>query len=335
MMFFKKAFIAAGLAVAVATSGAMAQTIAMATDQQGTTFNTVGTGIATVVSANSKIRVIVRPFAGPAAWVPLVNKGEAALGVMSASSAYQAFTGKNEAKTGYRNLRLIRSGSASLQLGFAVRADGPVRSFEDLRGARVSSDFGGHLSIGNSLLASLKIAGLTWNDVVQVPVTGANDGIGALVAGRLDATWASVGQPRAREADTQIGIRFLSVPNKPEAATIYQEMVFPGANVSIASNGKAPGVIGETRLLSYDSYLISGADVADARVTAMLEALWKNSKDLYGIHPSMAGFTPENAVTSSPVLPYHPAAVEFYRARGVWGAADDARQAKLIAEAAM
>lgn len=333
---FKHTLVAASLAAGLIgglAAAAHAEPVALATDKQGTTFNTVGSGIAKVVSGNSDLNVIVRPYAGPAAWAPIVNSGEVPFGMMSANSAYQAFSGENEANTAYRNLRILRAGGASLMLGFAVRDDGPIKTFADLKGKRVSSDFGGHLSIGNSLAASLKVAGYTWDDVTPVPVTGANDGIDALVADRLDATWASLGQPRAREADTQVGVRYLSVPETADAEAIYQDMVFPGARIAVAKDGVAPGIDGDTRLLSYDSYLVASNDASDAAVTKMLQALWDNEQELFGIHPSMRGFSNDNAVTGAPVMPYHPAAVAFYKEKGVWTDEDQKRQDALIAEA--
>jgi TRAP transporter TAXI family solute receptor len=319
--------------VSPAVSPAHAQTLALAADRPGTTFNTVGSAIATVASKHAGLNVIVRPYAGPAAWAPVVNSGEVALGVMSANSAYQAFTGDNEQKTAFHNLRLVRAGGASLMLGFLVRANGPIKSYADLKGKRISSEFGGHLSIKNSLLASLKIAGYTWNDVTPVPVTGANDGIEALVANRLDASWASLGQPRAREADTQIGVRYLSVPDTPETEQIYQEIVFPGARVAVAEAGAVPGVVGPTRLLSYDTYVVAGKHVPDGVITRLLEGLWKGTEELFPVHSSLRGFTHEASVTSAPVIPYHPAAVAFYKQRGAWTEAVQMRQETLMAEA--
>src|SRR5690606_29007219 len=119
----------------------------------------------------------------------------------------------------------------------------------------------------------------TWDDVTPVPVTGANDGIDALVADRLDASWASLGQPRAREADTQIGVRYLSVPDTPEAEETYQSMVFPGARLAIAKAGVVPGVDTDTRLLSYDSYIVASKDAPEELITKLLEGLWKGTEE--------------------------------------------------------
>lgn len=320
-------------AAAIWAAPASAQAIAMAADAPGTTFNTVGAGVAVVANKYSGLHIIVRPYAGPAAYAPIVNSGEVGIAVMSASSAYQAFSGHNEQKTAYRNLRLVRAGSASLMLGFLVRKDGPIKTFADLKGKRVSSDFGGHLAIADSLTASLKIAGYTWKDVIPVPVSGANDGIDALVANRLDATWASLGQPQAREADTQIGVRYLSVPDTADALTIYRDAAFPGARIGVAKKDAAPGIVAPTRLLSYDSYIVANKDVPDAVITKLLEGLWKGTDDLVKVHPSMRGYTHDSAVTDAPVVPYHPAAIAFYKKMGVWDAEAQKRQDALIAQA--
>lgn len=331
-----KSVIFSGAAVALTIASvapSSAQTLALAADRPGSTFYTVGSGVAVVANKHSGLKVIVRPYAGPAAYAPVLNSGEVALGVMSASSAYQAFSGKNEQKTAYRNLRLVRAGSASLMLGFLVRKDGPIKTYADLKGKRISSDFGGHLAIANSVRASLKIAGYTWDDVTAIPVSGANDGIDALVAGRLDATWASLGQPRAREADTQVGVRYLSVPNTPQAVLIYQEAAFPGARIAVAKPGVVPGIVEPTRLLAYDSYIVANKDVPDATITKLLDGLWEGTKELLPMHPSMRGYSHDASVTDAAVIPYHPAAVAFYKKKGLWDAEAEKRLNALLAEA--
>jgi TRAP-type uncharacterized transport system substrate-binding protein len=151
------------------------------------------------------------------------------------------------------------------------------------------------------------------------------------VADRLDVSWASAGQPRAREADTQIGIRYLSIPEGEGLEEMYQKEVFPGARFAIAPAGLVPGIEEDTRLLSYDSYIVASVHTPDEQVRAMLEALWGAEEQLSAIHPSMRGYTQDNAVTSAPVMPYHPAAIAFYRDQGLWNEGSDTRQAKLLA----
>jgi hypothetical protein len=322
--------VGAALTSIVVSAPARAEVLAIAADKPGTTFNSMAAGIAKVVDDTGGTKLLVRPYAGPAAWMPLLDKGEVQLGTVSASSAWQSFNGKGDIKNPLANFRILRSGQGSLMLGFIAPAKSDIRAIKDLRGKRVSSNFGGHISISASLEAALAIGGLTWKDVTPVPVVGANDGIDALVAGRLDATWASLGQPQAREADVKIGIRYLPFPNTPEALGILRQKIFPAAQIAIAKKGVAPGVEQDTPMLSYDAYLVANKDLSDATARKILTVLWEKTDELVKVQKSLAGFVREAAVTDAPVAPYHQAAVAFYKEKGLWDAAAEERQQKLL-----
>lgn len=309
---------------------ARAEVLALAADKPGTTFNAIASGFAKVVDESGAANLLVRPYAGPAAWAPLLDKGEVKLGAISAISTWQAFNGKGEMKTPLKNIRILRSGEGSLMLGFIAPAKSDIKTVKDLRGKRVSSNFGGHIGIQTSIEGELAVGGLTWKDVTPVPVVGANDGIDALVANRLDATWASLGQPQAREADVKIGIRYLPIPNTPEALGILRQKVFPAAQIVVAKKGTVPGLEDDTPMLSYDAYLVANKDLSDATVTKILTALWDKTDELVKVQRSLSGFTHKSAVTDAPVAPYHPAAVAFYKAKGVWDAKAEARQEELL-----
>jgi uncharacterized protein len=309
---------------------ARAEVLAFAADRPGTTFNAMAAGMAKVVDDAGGPKLLVRPYAGPAAWAPLLNSGEVKLGAISAISTWQAFNGKGEIKTPLPNFRILRSGEGSLMLGFIAPAKSDIHSVNDLRGKRVSSNFGGHIGIQSSIEGELAIGGMTWKDVTPVPVVGANDGIDALVAGRLDATWASLGQPQAREADVKIGVRYLPIPNTPEALGVLRQKVFPAAQIVVAKKGSVPGVEMDTPMLSYDAYLVANKDLSDDVVRKVLTALWDKTDELVKVQRSLAGFVHKSAVTDAPVAPYHPAAVAFYKEKGVWDAAAEERQQALL-----
>ncbi|MGE5146041.1 MAG: TAXI family TRAP transporter solute-binding subunit [Candidatus Eiseniibacteriota bacterium] len=315
---------------ALPASEARAEVLALAADRPGTTFNAMAAGIAKVVDESGAANLLVRPYAGPAAWAPLLDKGEVKLGAISAISTWQAFNGKGEIKTPLKNIRILRSGEGSLMLGFIAGAKSDIKELKDVRGKRVSSNFGGHIGIQSSIAGELAVAGMTWKDVTPVPVVGANDGIDALVAGRLDVTWASLGQPQAREADVKIGIRYLPLPNNADTLKVLRQKVFPAAQIVVAKKGSVPGVEVDTPMLSYDAYLVANKDLPDAIVTKILAALWDKTDELVKVQRSLAGFKHEAAVTDAPVAPYHPAAVAFYKSKGLWDAAAEARQEELL-----
>jgi TRAP transporter TAXI family solute receptor len=313
-----KTLLSVAAATALTLGAASAQTLSLATDAVGTTYNAVGSGFAKVITENSDVRVIVRPFGGPDSYLDQLDNGELHLATMSASSAFVSYIGRNKAKKSYRNIRLIRSGVGGLYLGFVAYQDSPIKKVSDLRGKRVASDFGGHAIIGRSVTAALATAGMTWDDVKAVPVTGANDGVKALEAGRVDASWASLGQPVVRELHAKKKIRYLGFDNTPESIAILREKVFPGAKLVTVETNPGIGIPEPVDLINYDANLIASKDMSDDAVKKVLEAVWNNADTLTKIHRGLSGFKNEAAVTNVPMIPYHPAAIAFYKEKGIW-----------------
>jgi uncharacterized protein len=173
--------------------------------------------------------------------------------------------------------------------------------------------------------------GLGWKDVVQVPVVGIVNGIDALVSGRLDATWAALGQPQVREAHAKVGVRYLTLENSPKALELVRKIAFPGAQLVNIPANTAPGVEGDTTMMTYDSYLVSTDQLPADTVRKVLAALWDRNAELVGTHRNLAGFTRDRAVTTSVVIPYHPAAIAFYKEKGVWSDAAEKANAATLA----
>jgi TRAP-type uncharacterized transport system substrate-binding protein len=61
--------------------------------------------------------------------------------------------------------------------------------------------------------------------------------------------------------------------------------------------------------------------------------MWESDQEMVKAHISMGGFTNAAAVTDRPVIPYHPAAIAFYKEKGVWTAAAQAAHDALLAKA--
>jgi TRAP-type uncharacterized transport system substrate-binding protein len=197
-------------------------------------------------------------------------------------------------------------------------------------GQRIASAFGGHSAVINSIASTLAPAGLTWKDVVPVPIVEIVNGIDALVSGRLDVTWTALGQPQVRKAHAKVDVRYLSLENSPKALELVRKIAFPGAQLVKIPAKTAPGIEGDTTMMTYDSYLVATDQLPADTVRKVLSALWDRNAELVAINRNLAGFTRDKAVTSSVVVPYHPAAVAFYKEKGVWtDAAEKANAAAL------
>ncbi len=323
------AIVAALGASALIAGAAGAKTLVMATDRAGTLYNATGAGIAKVLTAHTKHRIVVRAFGGPDAYMQALNSGEYDFTAISSNTAWFNYNGKTKSKKKARNLRILRSGSGALRLGFVVYADSDIKTVSDLRGRRITSDFGGHAAINPIVTATLAVNGLTWKDVRPVPVTGALDSPRALGADRVEAAWASLGMPVVREIHAKKKVRYLGIKNSPETLADLRSRVFPGLRLTTMPPLKHLGLPTRTTLITSDSYLVTHEGADPAILKAVLNALWDNTKPLRKAHFSLRGFTNKSAATDLPMLPYHPVAIEFYRAKGVWSKMTAAANAKI------
>ena len=306
-------------ALAATVNMATAQTMVIATDRQGSLMNRVGTAMAKTITDNSKLRMVVRPFAGPDAFIGALNDGELKLAILTANSTYTEITGQNKAKRAHKNVRLLRAGPNVLRLGFIVHTDSDIKTVAELKGRKITSDFGGHAALPRSIAAGLSSGGLTWDDVVKVPVTGVVDGVKSVGAGRAESSWAAVGMPAVREIHAQKPVRFLSFDDSPAAVAKMRKIMFPGLKLTkMPKPIPALSIFEPVNVITYDTYLLCHKDLDDATATAVVDALWKGTDAFVKASPIFGGFKRENSVTDLPMAPYHPAAVAFYKEKGLW-----------------
>lgn len=297
---------------------AQAKTLTLATDRVGSTFNAMGTGVAKTITAAGKDRVIVKAFGGPEAYLPAIQNGDVDLAVLSASSSFGAFNGRNRKKIRYTKLRLLRAGEGGLRLTFVVPAKSDIKSYKDLKGRKVASSYGGHAVIVPSIAGALSTVGLTWDDVVKVPVTGVTGGIQAIEAGRAEASWSSFGMPATRQLHAKMGIRYLSLPPGKESEEKLRAKMFPGVKLVLTKANPKIGLPEDAYLISYESYIIASPKMSDDDVKRVMETLWKETPNLQKAHRGLKGFTHKVAATDIPMIPYHPAAIAFYKDKGMW-----------------
>ncbi|OGA28969.1 MAG: hypothetical protein A3I01_10515 [Betaproteobacteria bacterium RIFCSPLOWO2_02_FULL_65_24] len=320
--------------LALAASSALAQvprSASIATHAVGSLYNAIGTGIATVVSRHTPMTVRVQPFAGPPAWLPSMDQGQTDMGVLTSADAVTSYKGIVHYKKPFKNTRIIVVGGA-IQLGFYVRKDSPFKTTADLKGKRIPTDFPGIPIVMLSSTAALASAGLSYKDIVKVPVSDLQAGNQAFMEGRTDAGWHALRSPAVEEANARLGgVRWIPVNDSPEGAKKMSE-VYPGSYPAVIKAGAAAGVVNDVALLSNDIYLVGGKDLSNDAAYAVVKALWENNKDLAAAYSALAAWRPARMVSKSAFIPYHPGAIRFFKEKGVWDKNMDELQAKLLAQ---
>jgi TRAP transporter TAXI family solute receptor len=227
------------------------------------------------------------------------------------------------------NTRLIMRGSP-LSVSLVVKKDSPIKTVNDIKGKRVTGEYPANIAIWYHVYTELANAGLTWDDVKVVPVPAVNDGVDALVQGRADVTNHAIGVAKIKEADAAVGVRFLSLDCSAQGDARVRNAV-PGYYLITLKGGVSTGIVGDTCVLAYDIYMVGHKGLANEVVTHSLKAIWDNIDKLPPLNPQFNEWTRERAASPDITIPYHPAAVQFYKEKNLWNAKMDETQKRLLA----
>ena len=311
------------------------KSVAIGSNPPGSLFYALASGLAKVVSEASPMQAQVQPYAGTSTFVPLFDSGELELGVVNAVDMGMVYQGQ-KLKVGGRNpfphvpsSRLLMRGSP-LRSSLIVKKDSPIKTIGDVKGRRVTGEYPAQLAVWYNVFGSLSNGGLTWNDVKVVPVPAVNEGVDALIQGRADVTTHAIGSAKVKEADAAIGIRYIPLDCSKQGEERIKKAV-PGYYLSVVKAGSSTGIVEDTCAYTYDIYLVGHKALPDAVVRNVLQAIWVNVEKLPQFHPGFAEWTKARAVDPDVTIPYHPAAIRYFKDSGVWSAKMDEAQKKLLA----
>ena len=323
------------LALVMARPALGQKTATLGTNPPGSVFYAIASGLTKVASDGGGVQLTVQPYSGTSTFVPLLESGELELGVNNAVDMGLAQRGP-AFKIGGRNpfphapsLRLVMR-IAPLMVAPLVRKDSPMRTIQDVKGKRFTGEYPANLAIWYNVFGELASAGLTWSDVRVVPVAGLNEGIDALVQGRADVSTYALNGAKVKEADAAVGVRHLSIDCSPDGERRLRAAV-PGYYPRRVKKGEGTGVLEDLCVIGYDVYLVAGKSVADKTVELLLAAIADNADKLAPYHPTLRDFNREQMITSDITIPYHPAAVRFFRERGSWTPETEQAQQRAMA----
>jgi len=309
------------------TDNQIKTSLSIGTSPIGSSLNAVGSGIASVVSQNSEIKMTTKPFAGYPAIGPLLDKGELDLGFDTMPSAAWSYRGEYGFEK-IKNQRLVARGNFIMVTGPVVRADSGINTVADLKGKRVASDYPAAPTPRASQDAVLAGNGLSWDDVRKVPVPTNVAGIEALRDNRLDAaSMMTPTTPIVVETHTAIGLKGLNfvdgVPATEEGLkSIPKEQndlitsFMPGSRLGIQ---EPVGFVEEPTIgLEYPTALMATSHLNEETVYQLTKILFEHYEKLHPIHLWLQSWSPEQMFDPNPTVPYHPGAVKYYKEIGLW-----------------
>jgi TRAP transporter TAXI family solute receptor len=318
MTLLRSAGLALVLGCGLAASSASAQTVGFGSTPGGGWTNSAANAIAKVVVENTKIKMRVQPQGSQ----PLnnVNADVVQFGVANSfdASFFRTGTGFYDGGGEKKNLR-VAAVIAPLYGAMYVRKDSDMKTINDVKGKRLSSDFSAQRSVRQSMMALLANGGLTWNDIVGVPAPTVPRSAQDFIAGKTDVLYFALGSALVIQAAAKVGgLRVLQLDDSPKAVKALEELL-PGSTVEMVQPGKGrEGLDVPTKVLRNTMLINTNSKVPDEVVYQVLKAIHDHKQALIATFPGLRGFEPTKMYAPVPGMEYHPAAIKFFKDTKQW-----------------
>ncbi len=292
--------------------------LTIATTPAGTIFFSIGGGMARVLQDSLGVRTSPRPYGSPSRCLPLLNRDDVPLALVSSLDAGRAYAGLLPYPKPNANVRVLAR-VMPLMNGYFVRADSPYQSIDDIRGARMIYEIRG--SHAQTLLADAVLAtgGLTRDDIVPVAAAHVVESIDALIEGRVDVAMSALGTAASQRANASIsgGIRALALGSKASDAFMRAHMAGARTAVATPAPGRA-GVAAPTLVAGYDTYLAASTAMSEADAYAITSTLIAQWEALQRDYPALRAVATAALFVPDTDIPFHPGALRAYAERGIW-----------------
>lgn len=322
--------VAAGCAAPRATSGNAAPSASSAAsaapDFSGKSLNIVtggpggvyiiyGAGLADMLTKKLKVAASAQSTPASVDNMKLIRDGKADLAFTLADTAFDAVNGKGrfappETKADTKTLAVMYTNFMHV-----IAKDGAgINTIADLKGKRVSMGAAGSgtETKGNRVLEAY---GLSADTDIQRQRLGVQDSADALRDGKIDAFFWDGGLPTGAVSDLSTALKIKLIDQTEgikkmaeKYGTYYFAAKIPKGTYKNDADVTVAGV----------ANLLTVPNNFDPKLAqAILKAMFDNQADLVAVHPEAKNLKLETAVEGSPI-DFHPGAIEFYRAKGVW-----------------
>jgi TRAP transporter TAXI family solute receptor len=304
---------AQGVVDRVAPPAREAIAITLATATPGGGFPLYGDTLARVLhETDPGLDVRTRNTAGSTENVPLLDRGDVDLALVQGEAAYEAFAGIGRVPT----RALVLSAMYSTPGFFAVRADSPSRTIEDLRGRPVA--FGAKGS-GLVILARYVLDGLGLDmnrDFTAVLLDRAGDGPAMVRDGRVAALWGGgTGWPGFTELMSGPGGARLIAPDASGISRIVA--AHPFLKPLTLPAGAYPGQTQPIASVGSWSLILTRPTLPDDVAYRLARALHGSERALAAQLPQARETTAANTLAAVPADRIHPGVLKYFRDIGL------------------
>jgi uncharacterized protein len=311
----------AGGAVLVPAFGSLSlaatRYIVIGTGGTGGVFYPYGGGLAALLSKKlPETQATAEVTGGSVDNVKLLGAGESQIGFSTVDSAFDGMKGEAAYKdVGPQAIATLAVLYPSVLHVVASKSSG-ITSIAGIKGKRASVGSAGSSteSIADRVLEA---AGLDPMKDVTRDNLGVAESVGALKDGKVDVFFWIGGVPTAAVKDlVSTNASDVVFINTGELAASLAEK-YPGVYQPATLKANAyDGITADLPVLGVDNALLVPSSLDAGLVGEVLAAIFDNLEEVHAIHPVAKALSLETASRPTAV-PYHPAAIEFFKARGV------------------
>ncbi|MEP3247428.1 MAG: TAXI family TRAP transporter solute-binding subunit [Sneathiella sp.] len=221
---------------------------------------------------------------------------------------------------GPQKVRMVMSATSDANISLGTAADANIRKMSDLKGKRVGIVRGSPaLTIGAQ--AALAFADLTFDDVEIIEFGGYGAMWKGMVSGQVDAAIAStVSGPTKKLQASPRGIYWPDWPHSDKEGWARVNKVAPYFVPHVATLGSGLSKDKPQEAGAYPYPILITRDDQDADlVYSMVKAVHTEYDNYKDALPAMPGWQTDRQ-TFKWAVPYHEAAVKYWKEAGVWTA---------------
>jgi TRAP transporter TAXI family solute receptor len=297
-----------------------ADNLVLATGGTGGTYYPFGGAMAKIWNSKIKDMNVTAQTSGAAAEnVRLINKKEVELALVQTDTVDFAWNATESFKPKEGEKANPLKGMAAIAVLYpeaiqvVVAADGPIKSFTDLKGKKVGVGAPGSGTEAN-FRQLLDAYGMKKEDV-NGQYLSFSESAEAFKDKHIEAFVVVGALPTSAIMDvaTQHAIRILPIPNDI-MAKLTQKYPFL-AGIKIPAN-TYKGIAADVNTAAPNAVLIAGSQLKDDMVYNLTKSLFENQAELAAAHAKGKELNMQNAVKGVSI-PFHPGAVKYYKEKGL------------------
>ncbi|MDQ6858685.1 MAG: TAXI family TRAP transporter solute-binding subunit [Chloroflexota bacterium] len=292
------------------------KTVNIVTGGTGGVYIVYGAGLADVLSKKMKVAASAQTTPASVDNMKLIRDGKADLAFTLADTAYDAINGKNrfappEAKVDAKTIAVMYSNYMHL----VAKASAGINTVADLKGKRVSIGAAGS-GTETKAVRILEAYGMNATTDIQPQRLAAQDSADALRDSKIDAFFFDGGLPTSAVTDIANSTAVKLIDQTDAIAKMnakYGNFYFAAKIPKGTYKGNDTDIV----TAGVANLLVVPASFDAAFVKAILTAMFDNQPDLVLVHPEAKNLKLDTATQGSPI-DFHPGAIDFYKAKGVW-----------------